>query len=157
MEYFTNCKNLQELKSEYKRLAKIHHPDAGGDTEIMKKINAEYDRMLETQNFSREGKPLNDQEIRENKVYRDVLEKTVILEAIEIELAGSWLWFTGETYQHKDTLKQAGCKFSRNKSAWYWHPEGYRKKGKKIYTLDEIRLMHGTKKVETVTQEKLFN
>ena len=32
MKYFTNCKNLDELKKEYRRLAMIHHPDRGGDT-----------------------------------------------------------------------------------------------------------------------------
>ena len=157
MQYFSKVKSLQELKAEYKRLVKLHHPDKGGDTETMKRINAEYEKMLNSQNYSREGKPLSEQEIKDNVIYRDILEQTVILEGVEIELAGSWLWFTGQTYQHKDTFKKVGCKFSRNKTAWYWHPEGYKKKGKKIYTLDEIRSMHGSKSVETVKQEKLFN
>lgn len=39
MRYFTNCKNLDELKKEYRRLSMIHHPDRGGDPEIMKAIN----------------------------------------------------------------------------------------------------------------------
>lgn len=46
MKYFTNCKNLEELKKEYRRLAMIHHPDRGGDVEIMKEINNEYDTMF---------------------------------------------------------------------------------------------------------------
>lgn len=46
MKYFTNCKNLEELKKEYRRLAMIHHPDRGGDVEIMKAINNEYDMMF---------------------------------------------------------------------------------------------------------------
>ena len=29
MKYFTNCKNLDELKAEFRRLTKIHHPDLG--------------------------------------------------------------------------------------------------------------------------------
>lgn len=43
MKYFTNCKNLEELKKEFRRLAMIHHPDRGGDQETMKAINNEYD------------------------------------------------------------------------------------------------------------------
>lgn len=43
MKYFTNCKNLDELKKEFRRLAMIHHPDRGGDQETMKAINNEYD------------------------------------------------------------------------------------------------------------------
>jgi hypothetical protein len=156
MKYFKDVQNLQELKAEYKRLVKIHHPDKGGDLQTMKDINAEYDKMLETQAFGKDNKPFTDQELKDNKVYRDILEQTVILEGIEIELAGSWLWFTGQTYPHKETLKKAGCRFSKNKVAWYWHPEGYVKKCKKVFSLEEIRFMHGSKKVETVTQEKLF-
>ncbi len=43
MKYFTNCKTLDELKKEYRRLAMIHHPDVGGDTATMQAINAEFD------------------------------------------------------------------------------------------------------------------
>ena len=38
--YFTNCKTLDELKAEYRRLAMANHPDRGGDAETMKKISA---------------------------------------------------------------------------------------------------------------------
>jgi len=42
MKYF-NSKTIDELKTEYRRLAKENHPDHGGDTEVMKEINAEFD------------------------------------------------------------------------------------------------------------------
>jgi len=42
MKYF-NSKTLDELKIEYRHLAKENHPDHGGDTEVMKEINAEFD------------------------------------------------------------------------------------------------------------------
>lgn len=32
----------KEIKAAYYRLVKIHHPDTGGDPEMMKKINAAY-------------------------------------------------------------------------------------------------------------------
>ena len=40
MNYFTHCKTLDELKAEYRRLAKQNHPDLGGSTEEMQRINA---------------------------------------------------------------------------------------------------------------------
>ncbi len=43
MKYFAQCKNLEALKKEFRRLAMIHHPDRGGDVETMKEINNEYD------------------------------------------------------------------------------------------------------------------
>ena len=47
MKYFTNCKTLDELKAEYRRLAMANHPDRGGDVETMKQINADHDAAFE--------------------------------------------------------------------------------------------------------------
>lgn len=38
MKYFTNCKTLEELRKEYKKLVKKNHPDMGGSEEEMKII-----------------------------------------------------------------------------------------------------------------------
>ena len=47
MKDFTNCRTLDELKKEYRRLAMIHHPDHGGDTATMQAINGEYHERFE--------------------------------------------------------------------------------------------------------------
>ena len=44
--YFTNVITKEELKSVYRQLVMIYHPDRGGDVEIMKKINYEYARRM---------------------------------------------------------------------------------------------------------------
>ena len=41
--FFENCRTLDELKSEYRRLARIHHPDVGGDVATMQEINRQYE------------------------------------------------------------------------------------------------------------------
>lgn len=46
MSYFKNIINLDDLKSQYKTLARKNHPDAGGDPEVMKAINQEYDKLF---------------------------------------------------------------------------------------------------------------
>ena len=43
MEYFNNITNLNELKLIYRRLAMLNHPDMGGNIEVMKKINIEFE------------------------------------------------------------------------------------------------------------------
>lgn len=48
MKYFKNVANVKELKAEYKKLARKHHPDMGGDVEVMKKINEEFDFLVAT-------------------------------------------------------------------------------------------------------------
>ena len=45
-KYFENCKTLEDLKKEFRRLALLHHPDVGGDTATMQEINAEFDRVF---------------------------------------------------------------------------------------------------------------
>jgi hypothetical protein len=38
--------HILKIKSAYKKLAKIHHPDVGGDAEKFKKLNAAHQQML---------------------------------------------------------------------------------------------------------------
>lgn len=45
MSYFLNVRNGDELKAKYRELCKTNHPDKGGDTEKMKMINCEYDKL----------------------------------------------------------------------------------------------------------------
>lgn len=44
--YFKNVKNLEDLKNQFKVLARKNHPDTGGDPEVMKAINGEYDTLF---------------------------------------------------------------------------------------------------------------
>lgn len=46
-EYFSKIKSADELKAEYRTLAKRYHPDKGGEPEIFTQINNEYGAMLE--------------------------------------------------------------------------------------------------------------
>lgn len=45
-KYFKNVKSFEDLKSQYKTLLKKHHPDNGGDVEIMKAVNVEFDSLF---------------------------------------------------------------------------------------------------------------
>lgn len=46
MKFFKNIQSLEELKKEYKKLARVHHPDMGGKTEDMQKLNNEFDALF---------------------------------------------------------------------------------------------------------------
>lgn len=41
-KFFAGCTDWEQVKSRYRDLMKIYHPDAGGHEEASKKINAEY-------------------------------------------------------------------------------------------------------------------
>ena len=45
-KYFKIVKSLEDLKNQFKALARKNHPDAGGNIETMKEINCEYDALF---------------------------------------------------------------------------------------------------------------
>ena len=45
-KYFKAIKSYEDLKNQYKNLLKANHPDNGGDLEVMKEINVEYDALF---------------------------------------------------------------------------------------------------------------
>lgn len=144
--YFENCKTLEELKKEYKRLALKYHPDRPeGDLELMKIINNEYEIMFERlQKISN-----NNNEKTENvNDFRDIIDKIINFN-INIEICGSWIWLSGSTYQYKEVLKELGFKWSANKKMWYYRPENYYSKKHKAWTIEEIRNLYGSEKIKT--------
>ena len=48
MKYFKNIRTVKELKEAFKKLARENHPDMGGDVEVMKAINTEFEILVAT-------------------------------------------------------------------------------------------------------------
>lgn len=46
MKHFKRVKSYDDLKNQYRVLLKENHPDNGGDPEVMKEINVEYDALF---------------------------------------------------------------------------------------------------------------
>ena len=72
-KYFENCKTLNELKTAYRTLAKENHPDCGGSVEIM---------QVETASD-----------------FIQIINALMKIKGIKVELCGSWLWISGNTYR----------------------------------------------------------
>ena len=150
--YFANVRTLEDLKKEYRRLAMKHHPDRGGDLETMKAINAEHDRLfniLKDQHNARAdadttGKTYRTTETAEE--FRSIIDLLLRLSGLTVELCGSWLWIGGNTREHKEALKAAGCRWSNNKKLWYWrHPEDAQRFHKgRTYSMNNIRSKYGS-------------
>lgn len=147
IKYFTHCKTLDQLRQEYKRLAKIHHPDCGGDDATMAAINAEYDELArKLPNETKDGKTYqpSEEEIEAPEKFREAVAATLNMDGVTVELCGRWLWVTGNTFPNRDRLKAAGYRFSHSKTAWYWHGAEDRAHSKKPCTMDRIRELHGS-------------
>ena len=148
MKYFNNnnITSLDELKKAYRRLAMKHHPDCGGSEEIMKQINAEHDALFEALKASHNKTADEYHQTTETaEEFRDIITALLKLDGLEIELCGSWLWIGGNTREHKDALKEMGCRWSNNKKLWYWrHEEQGRKWHRGNRTMSEIRTKYGS-------------
>lgn len=160
MKWFNNPQTLEELKKQYKKLVFKHHPDKGGKTEDMQEINAEYETLFGKlknvhKNASGETYTAKEETTETPEEFREILEKLIHLDGIEIEICGSWIWITGNTFLNKEALNALNFKYSRHKKAWYYHKDEYRKRSKKSYSLNQIREMFGSEKVDSVQQDKL--
>ena len=93
MKYFTDIATLDALKAEYRRLVLKHHPDCGGDTEVMKQINLEYERKHEE--LKHAWNTTHDAEHQCTEApeeFRDIIEALLKMDGVEVELCGCWLW-----------------------------------------------------------------
>lgn len=146
MKYFINCKSLEDLKAEYRRLVKLHHPDLGGDTETMKAINDEHDRIFEILKKQHNATADEYHQTTETaEEFRTLINELLKLSGIIVELCGNWVWLSGNTKEHKEALKALGCRWSQNKMMWYWrHPEEGRKHYKGHKTMTDIRMKYGS-------------
>lgn len=157
MKWFTNPQTLEELKKQYKTLVFAHHPDKGGRTEDMQEINAEYERLFATLKNVRKSADgtiytAKEENTETADIFREILEKLIHLDGLYIEVCGTWVWVTGNTYDNRETLKGLHFKYSKSKEAWYWHEEGYRKLSRRSLTLNEIRALYGSERVNTYHQ-----
>ena len=142
----TTC---EELKKTYRLLAMQYHPDRGGDLEIMKRINAEYDVLfpkLKDIHKNKDGvKYTSSQASAETPdQFKDLISKLIMINGITVEIIGCFVWVTGDTMKHREALKLMNFQWHSSKKAWYLKPENYFRRSRKNYSLDTIRSMYGS-------------
>ena len=160
MKYFKNCKTAEELKKEYRKLAMKLHPDiVGGDGEAFKKMQNEFEKLLEQfknvhSNAQGETYTAKQETAETPQEFIHIINVLITLVGVEVEICGKWIWVSGNTKAHKETLKQLKFKWAHKKQAWYYHAEPYKKKSHVDYTLDEIRDMFGSQKYDKQQEEE---
>ena len=141
------------LKQAYRQASLKHHPDTGGNTEIMALVNLAYEVLKEILDNNmtwlsgdlwkaKKATPLTE-------TMTILFEKIKFFVGIKVELIGTWLWVSGETRTYKEQLKEYGFKWSKNKTSWYYHEGTYRRRSKKDFDMDAIRGMHGSEELKT--------
>ena len=152
--YFSACKSIEEAKRLYHKLAVKFHPDLGGNLETMQAINNEYDIIAEQLKNIHESATGENYTAEQNSTeipadFRDLINKLIHLDGINIELVGRWIWLTGNTYFHKDTIKSLGFKYASNKKAWYWHSAEDSTANRKKMSLEQIKEKYGCTAFQT--------
>lgn len=153
--FFDHLGTIDAVKAEYKRLAKIHHPDVGGDTATMQAINTQYtERINHLKRYGERRATVSPDDGRQQQRHTETPEEFIAiinavigLAGVDLDLVGCWIWATGNTYPHRDALKAAGFSWASKKRAWYWHPEdaACSSRGKK--SLDEIKRKYGSERI----------
>ena len=155
-KYFTPD-TKENMKKQYRDLCMKHHPDKGGDTRTMQEINAEWSDIQAREAYTEARTRQEEAHASGRKsaadfhdldevteALRQKIEIALNLSGVEVELMGLWVWVTGETKQHKETLKANGFKWSQNKTAWYF--AGVPSFNRKPQDLDSIRNNYGSQK-----------
>ena len=149
MRYFEGLSDEREIKVRYKELAKEHHPDKGGCSEVMKEINNQYEDVIRGC-YQLAGKSITeiDELLSNDAVMREKLSAILLIDGIVIELCGSWLWVTGDTMSCKARLKELGFFWAVKKRAWYFHTEEKKRKYRKGMELNLIREKYGSQAIK---------
>ncbi|EQB98979.1 J domain-containing protein [Photorhabdus temperata] len=137
----------KDIKSAYKKLALKYHPDRNPlGAEIMKAVNAAFDFLIANLDKINQFQSA-DEEDRYNygKELENILTVLSGLSGVVYEVIGNWVWISGETREHKDELKEMGCKWAAKKKQWFYRPEEHKSRwNRKEHSMDEIREMYGT-------------
>ena len=153
--YFEHLKTVEEIKMRYRNLAKDNHPDLGGDADIMKEINAQYQAALKSCHGQRSEdreykyKPDIEQELM------DKLQELLKLRNLDIALIGYWIWVSGDTKSNKDALKAAGLMWNAKRKCWYYKPLSWRRTYQSKGNLSELAQKYGYRGFHTAEKENM--
>lgn len=108
----------KDIKAAYRKAALKYHPDRNPlGAELMKAVNAAFDVLMANIDKINQFQS-TDEHARYN--YGDDLEKVLNvlsgLSGLVFEVIGNWVWISGETITHKETLKEIGCKWRQRKN-----------------------------------------
>lgn len=147
---FEELKDRKSLKSLYRKLCFENHPDRGGEVENMQIINnlyEEYFKKLKDIDFK--GNETEETKFETPDFFTNIISELIKLQGIKIELVGSWIWLSGNTFFHKDKLNELSCFWSRSKKMWYWNGDNEKKNIRSHSKYEDLKDRFGCVNVET--------
>lgn len=131
-------------KIAFRRASMKFHPDRNpAGLVMMQAINAAYDTLREYNGNVDSVANGYDEKLN------DAINSIINCNGLIIEVCGNWIWLTGDTKTHKETLKTAGFKWAAKKGMWYFRPEEWKSSSRANTPMDDIRTTHGSMSIKT--------
>lgn len=138
-KYFNNN---EDLKKQYRELCKKLHPDHGGNEEEFKEMMAEYEK-IQLEGFKEQAKEAGKEIAPE---VMEILKKIIYFYGLEIDVVGSWIWVSGDTFLYKEQLKELSFRWSAKRKKWYFGEKTGKGSFKGDY--EELKQKYGWQKVQ---------
>lgn len=145
--YFDGIYTMDALRTEYRNLIKVNHPDAGGDEATMRAINLSYEAAVARIRTHGDSAESAKAAADVPEAYMAAVSAVAARADLIVELVGSWVWVTGNTYGNRDILKAAGYRWAAKKGAWYWHLPDAKPGRRSKMSLDQIKDKYGAQRV----------
>jgi len=154
----TATANPSAIKTAYRKASIKYHPDRNAaGLEMMKAVNVAYSFLVEI-SYDGTERPI-DEEVNTDfgEMLNDAINAVINLTGVEVEICGAWVWVTGNTKEHKASIKAAGYWWAKKKAAWYFRPPDYKSKNKGDWDLEKIRNKYGSVSVYSQPKTALAN
>lgn len=158
---------LDEGAKMYRELATKHHPDHGGNTSDMQEINNEWDELKPTlprfcTKQAQQGRQQYQQQEDANSAAKAAQDAEAAKMAAELakfpglqfDVVGSWIWADTD-YRYTADLERLGFRWSRNRSKYYWHPEGDSSRRNRRASYEEIYQKYNGSSYQTCNRESI--
>jgi hypothetical protein len=134
MNHFANCTSFDQLRQTYHQLCLHHHPDRGGNANVMHAINADYhatsDHLASPDGWNKTAHHGKDWTENRQRFHIDISEKLrltlfslLAIPDLTVTISGYWLWLDhpdADSPLLADKLKALGCHFSAKNHRWYY-------------------------------------
>lgn len=149
---FENAMSYEEIKKSYVELVTEFKGNKSA-TDFINTAFAKYVEEVKDIHVNSKGETYQKKVEETTEDFVTLINELISMDGITVEACGTWLWVSGATKEHKDALKACGFRYAAQKQKWYKAPAGTKHyKGKKTWTMQQIRDAYGSKVVENAEE-----
>jgi hypothetical protein len=163
VNYFNECKTIDEAKNVFKKLCFELHPDHNESETAHHdfiKMREQYENFRPSEGRERTK---ND---KADSIY-NIVKQFETLDNVLVSFVGSFIWledephFFGSTKSQKNSIKKIilegynSPRFAFKRKKWYFSPIGYKQKSKSSKSFEQLKDKWGSKTYKPQEKEKI--